>query len=73
MPETNKSLPLEWRGAYVMVDAVNRFDTQFVKMDFGASICAALGYKQYNFRFEAVAPLSAQGWSYRLRFGYQIF
>ena len=73
VPETKKALPLEWRGASVSLDAANRFDNRFVKMDFGFSANAVIGYKQYAFRFETIAPLSSQGWSYRLRFEWQVF
>lgn len=73
LPETKKALPLEWRGASLSLDAANRFDNRFVKMDFGASATAVIGYRQYEFHFETIAPLSSQGFSYRLRFKYQVF
>ncbi len=71
--ESGRALPFEWRGAFVSFDAANKFGNHFVKMEFGASANVVIGYKQYDLRFETIAPLSSQGWSYRLRLEYQIF
>lgn len=73
IPETKKALPLEWRGAFLSFDAANRFSDRFSRMSYGVSASTMLGYKQYNFRAEFIAPLSEQAWLYRLRFEYQVF
>lgn len=73
VPQSKSALPLEWRGAFISFDATNGFKEKFSRINYGVSSSAVLGYKNYSFRAEAVAPLSAQGWTYRLRFEYQIF
>ena len=68
-----KNLPLEWRGLWISVDSQNFFRNRFSQISYGLSSSAIIGFKQYNLRFETIAPLSAQGWQYRVRLEYQIF
>lgn len=72
-PPAAKKLALEWRGGFLFVDAANKFDAKFSDMNYSLGGAASFGYKVYGFRAEALAPLSTQGWSYRLKIEYQIF
>ena len=73
-PRANVSkLPLEWRGMWLSLDASNRFKDSFNKVDYGLGANAMLGYKNYNLRIEAIAPISDDAWLYRVRIEYQIF
>lgn len=72
-PQNVKELPLQWRGATLFLDASNRFKDAFSKVDYGFGAGAAVGYKQYNFKFEAVAPLAGDAWRYRIKLEYQVF
>lgn len=66
-------LPLEWRGFWLSLDGQNYFKNRFGQIEYGLSASAMLGLKQYNFRFETIAPLSSQGWQYRARIEYRLF
>ena len=66
-------LPLEWRGMWLSFDAQNRFQDKFSQMRYGFGASAMIGYKNYNFRAEAIMPISNDAWLYRVKFEYQVF
>lgn len=66
-------LPLEWRGAWLSLDAQNRFKDNISKINYGLAGSTVIGYKNYNLRMEAIAPISDDAWLYRVRIEYQIF
>lgn len=72
-PQNVKELPLQWRGATLFFDANNRFKDAFSKVDYGFGAGAAIGYKQYNFSFETIAPLAGDAWRYRIKLECQVF
>lgn len=71
LPINDKAIPIQWRGAYVSFDAMNRFSDRFSRMNYGVSMNAAFGYKQYNLRLEGFAPFSSEAWVYRIKLEYR--
>ena len=68
-----QTLPLEWRGLWLSVDAQNAFKNRFSEIEYGLAGNAVIGYKNYNMRVETILPFSAQGWQYRIKFELQLF